>query len=570
MSILASGRLSPTTAHALRAQAAAQIGAGRFLEAERALRIVLAQYPGDAQALHLLGVLALQAGNAEAALAVLLPEARRQAANASVQYNAALALLRANRFSEAESLLRRALELDPELGPAWNNLGNILKAFGEIDPATHCFGKAMTLGPEDAVSQSHALVCAHYSETFTHGQLFEMHRRWAALFAAPHYPASAPLPARPDPDRALTVGFVSPSFNGRIVGQFLRGVLPHLAAHDLRLIAYSATTVGDAVTAELRGSFSLWRDIATSDDEQVARAIRADGVDILIDLAGHTPGNRLLVFARRPAAIQATWLDYFDTTGVLAIDYLITDPGTTPRETAQRFSETPLYLPQTRLCWAPPQFAPSVAPAPFRLRGEVTFGSFNRSDKLSPALLALWGEILRRLPASRLLLKCQAFGVGDVRRHFQERFAALGVSSERIELRGPSSHAQLLAEYGEVDVALDTHPYNGGATTCDALWMGVPVIALRGERMIARQSAAMMDCLGLDELVAGTPQQYVERAVALASDPSRLDAIRASLRSTMAASALTDGPRFASELAKALRQVWRERCKQMVCNQGAH
>ncbi|MBI3148315.1 MAG: tetratricopeptide repeat protein [Betaproteobacteria bacterium] len=552
--------LAPATALALRAQAVVLLGEGRLAEAERTLQVVLRERPGDPEARYLLGVVALQAGNAAAALSLLLPAARANPANALAQYNAAMALVLANRFGEAAQLLRQALTLDPRLGPAWNNLGNILKAFGEIDQATQCYERAIALGPDDPIRQSHHLICVHYSAGFSHEQIFSLHQRWAERHAARHYPPRPPVPTNPDPRRALTIGLVSPSFNGKIVGQFLRGLLPQLHLQGLRLIAYSATRETDDITAAIRASVDRWHDITGLEDAAAAQLVAADGVDILIDLAGHAPGNRLLLFARQPAPIQVSWLDYFDTTGLAIIDYLITDARTTPIDSPQRFSEQLLRLPETRLCWTPPDFAPEVAPAPSTNRGYITFGSFNRADKLNPELLGLWARILERVPDARLLLKGEAFAMTEVRRHFTERFAALGVSSERVEWRGASSHAELLGEYGALDIALDTTPYNGGATTCDALWMGVPVIALRAERMIARQSAAMLDCVGLSELVADTPEQYLEIAVALAGDRARLARMRADLRANMARSALCDTARFARDFAAALRQIWQQRC----------
>ncbi len=557
----AAARLADTTAMALRAQAADHLRAGRLVEAERALQVILRVRADDGEASYLLGLVALQAGNAAAAAKLLLPAAKRLARNAEAQYNAGVALVLSDRFAEAAEHFRRALALDPNLAAAWNNLGNILKAFGEVDEAVTCFERAMALSPGDSVWQSHHLICAHYNPRFSHEQLYVLHRSWAERYAAPLYPAAPAAIDDRDPDRPLRVGLVSPSFNGKIVGQFLRGVLAHLRASDLQLFAYSATVDTDDVTEALRRSVDQWREIVKLDDETAARLIAADRIDILIDLAGHAPGNRLLLFARKPAPLQITWLDYFDTTGLATIDYLITDPRTTPPGSPQRFSEKLLYLPETRLCWTPPEFAPPVSPGPLTQRGRITLGSFNRADKLNPELLGLWAEILARIPSATLLLKGVAYGMLEVRRHFTERFAALGVSSERIEWRGPSSHAELLAEYADLDIALDTFPYNGGATTCDALWMGVPVIALRAERMIARQSAAMLECIGRGDLVADSAEQYVERAVNLATDRARLASLRATLRDAMAGSALCDGPRFAKDVAAALRYAWRQRCQ---------
>jgi len=554
--------LAPTTILALRAQAQADLSAGRLRQAEQALQLILRDAPNDIAAGYALGLVALQAGNAGAAATLLIGAAAQQPGNPEVQYNAAVALVMLQRFAEAERYLRRALELNPQLGPAWNNLGNILKAFGEVDEAYACFERAAALSPGDAVRQSHQLICAHYSRRITHAQMFQLHLRWAEIYASAFYPRFARPMRDPDPERALNLGLVSPSFDGKIVGQFLRGVLPALRETGLRLHAYSATTETDSVTLALRENVHAWRDISRMDDDAASRLIESDQIDILVDLAGHAPGNRLLLFARKPAPIQIAWLDYFDTTGLATMDYLVTDRRTTPEDSPQQFSESLLRLPESRLCWTPPDFVPAVTLPPCQRNGYVTFGSFNRADKLNPELLVSWAEILRRVPGARLLLKGVAFAMPEVRAHFGERFAALGVSLERIEWRGPSNHEQLLAEYADVDLALDTSPYNGGATTCDALWMGVPVIARREERMISRQSAAMLDCVGLGDLVADSPDQYVALAAKLAGDPERLASLRAGLRPAMARSALCDASRFARDFATALREVWRSRCQE--------
>lgn len=557
-------RLSPATILALRAQAQADLRAGRLRNAEHALQLVLRDLPYDEESLYLLGLVALQAGNGSVAADLLLPLAAKQTGSAAVQYNAALALVMRERFGEAARFFRRALDLDPGLAPAWHNLGNVLKTFGEVDQAYECFERAVALSPEDSVRQSHQLICSHYCRNLSHDQIYELHLRWAKTNAAQWYPRAKRIIHDPDPERLLRVGLVSPSFNKAVVGHFLHGVLPGLRFHRIKLFAYSAAAHEDEITSRLRESIDEWRNISQDDDDTAASRIVSDRIDLLVDLAGHVPGNRLLVFARKPAPVQVTWLDYFDTTGLATIDYLITDTRTTPAQTGQRFSERLIYLPESRLCWTPPEFAPDVAVPPSLHKGIVTFGSFNRAEKLHPDLLVLWAEILRRVPGSRLLLKNVAFAMPEIRRHFGERFSVLGVSPERIVWRGASDHEQLLAEYADIDIALDTSPYNGGATTCDALWMGVPVIALREERMIGRQSAAILDCIGLGELVAGTPSDYVNFAVELANDPARLKAVRTGLRPAMAGSPLCDPPRFARDLAEALRGVWRNRCQEVL------
>jgi predicted O-linked N-acetylglucosamine transferase (SPINDLY family) len=333
---------------------------------------------------------------------------------------------------------------------------------------------------------------------------------------------------------------------------------------DLHL--YHAGTARDWVTAELQQAPVQWRSIAELDDAAAAQRIVADGIDVLVDLAGHAPGNRLQLFARRPAPVQVTWLDYFDTTAIATMDALVTDPVSTPPDLvsrgAQRFTERLAYLPHARLCYAPPPFAPAEAPLPAQRAGRITFGCFGRADKMLPEVIALWSLVLAAVPGSALVLKNDACDVAPVRERMLASFAAGGIDAERIVFRGPSTHAEMLAEYAAIDIALDTFPYNGGATTCDALWMGIPVITLAGETMIARQGAALLTAAGHPEWIAADPAAYVRIARDLAAGVPALSATRATLRGELARSALCDADAFARDLHAALRQEWVRWCEE--------
>jgi predicted O-linked N-acetylglucosamine transferase (SPINDLY family) len=357
------------------------------------------------------------------------------------------------------------------------------------------------------------------------------------------------------------VGFVSSSFHATIVGHFFRGVLRALRSRsDIATFLSSSGTESDWLSAELKELSGRWCDVAALDDDAAAARVRTDGVDILIDLDGHAPGSRLLVFARKPAPIQISWFDYFDTTGLEAIDYLITDPVSTPPDAGQRFVERLLFMPTVRLCFTPPPFAPDVAPLPALTTKQITFGCFTRADKIGPNVFAVWARILVAVPDSRLVLKSATFKFPELRHRFQCAFADRGIDPERIELRTASTYEQLLTEYSGVDIALDSFPYNGGATTCDALWMGVPVVARLGDSLISRQSAAMLEAAGLSDLIARDDDAYVHIAANLASDVTRLGALRNDLRPTISASPLFDADAFADALAARLRLVWCEWC----------
>jgi predicted O-linked N-acetylglucosamine transferase (SPINDLY family) len=323
------------------------------------------------------------------------------------------------------------------------------------------------------------------------------------------------------------------------------------------------------MTDALRRLAHGWRDITALDDEAACRQIENDGIDILFDLAGHAPGNRLGIFARRAAPLQVAWLDYFDTTGIATMDYIVTDPVTTPPGSPQRFTETLLCMPESRFCFTPIEDAPEPSPRPSG--APPVFGSFNRLDKINDEVIGAWSQILLRVPEARLVVKNAALSVPDVAARFRLRFAQRGLAAERIDLRPSSSHRDLLAQYADIDLALDPFPYNGGATTLDALWMGVPVLALAGERMIGRQSAAMLSCIGRGDLVANDPDQYVELCVRKAFEVDRLREERVPLRERMRVSALCDTSRFARAMEDNLRSAWRRWCAgQAIAKEQVH
>jgi predicted O-linked N-acetylglucosamine transferase (SPINDLY family) len=289
--------------------------------------------------------------------------------------------------------------------------------------------------------------------------------------------------------------------------------------------------------------------------------VRETRIDILVDLSGHTAFHRLLAFARRPAPVQAEWIGYFHSTGLSSIDYFITDPWTSPAQGGQLFTETPLYLPHTRFCYGPPDYAPEVGPLPARKNGYVTFGSFNRLPKLTDEAVAAWSQILRAVPGSRLVIKSSALSEHLVQSRLLARFAQQGVAADCLDLRTGSNHAELLAEYGDIDIALDTFPFNGGMTTLEALWMGVPVLTLAGETVVSRQSVSALANIGLvEELVFADVAAYIAGAVALASAGERMAALRQQLRPRMAASPLRDAAQFTRDLQALFRRMWQAWC----------
>jgi predicted O-linked N-acetylglucosamine transferase (SPINDLY family) len=301
----------------------------------------------------------------------------------------------------------------------------------------------------------------------------------------------------------------------------------------------------------------VWRDVQMVNDEALAAMIHDDRIDVLFDLAGHTHQNRLLMFSRRPAKVQISWTGYVGTTGLEAMDYLIADQYLIPEGDERYYRERVVRMPHGWLCYTPPSDAPDVVSLPCLTRGLVTFGCFNNSKKISSDTIAVWSEVLRRVPRSRLLLKFKWFDDPDTRQHFWTQFAAHGIEAARVNLKGWSRQADHLSYYGEVDLALDTYPYTGGITTCEALWMGVPVVTRVGTTFAARQSYSHLMNAGLDDLATWSAAEFVERAVSWATDPKRLVLCRLGLRSRVKQSPLCDGPLFARHLQDLIANTWR-------------
>jgi predicted O-linked N-acetylglucosamine transferase (SPINDLY family) len=350
---------------------------------------------------------------------------------------------------------------------------------------------------------------------------------------------------------------VSGDLHSHPVGYFIEGLLAHLDRRRLELVGYPTAVHSDELTARLRRRLDYWKAIVGLSDQAAAERIHADGIDILIDLAGHTAHNRLPVFAFKPAPVQVTWLGYFATTGLSQMDYLLADPVSVPLAHQGHFSETIWYLPDTRLCFTAPQVELPVVPLPALARGgRVMFGNFQNLAKLGDEVLARWAAILAGCPGAWLRLQNKQLADAGVREQLRQRLRSAGIDPQRVAMHGPQQRQAYLAAYGEVDIVLDSFPYPGGTTTCEALWMGVPTVTLAGERLIARQGASLLSAAGLADWVAATPAEYVDKALSFARDLPALAGLRARLRAQMLASPLCDAPRFARHFESALWAMW--------------
>jgi predicted O-linked N-acetylglucosamine transferase (SPINDLY family) len=464
------------------------------------------------------------------------------------------------KFAEALACYQRASELTPQSSGPHNNRGNTLKDLRQLDAAIASYRRALELKPEFAEAHSNLLLALHYQPGVTLAELATAHAEFERQHAAQLAADWSPHGNDRNPGRRLRLGIVSLDLRRHPVGHLMVRAIENLDPSQCEVVCYSHRAGLDAVTDRLRAAAVLWRESGNFTDDQLARQIRDDQVDILVDLAGHTAGNRLLVFARRPAPIQITWLGYLGTTGLRAMDYLLADRCLVPSEAEPYYTERVLRMPHGYVCYDAPVASPEVGPLPAIAAGRVTFCSFNNPSKIGPEVIAAWAAILRRVPRSRLVLKYRGLEQPALQAQFQHAFQEQAVEPDRVELLGASAAGEYLASYHTLDIALDPFPFGGGVTTCDALWMGLPVITCPGETFASRHGLSHLSNVGLRETIARDLDDYVERAVELAADLPRLAAIRAGLRAQMAASPLCDGPRFAADLTALLRNVWRDWC----------
>jgi predicted O-linked N-acetylglucosamine transferase (SPINDLY family) len=381
-----------------------------------------------------------------------------------------------------------------------------------------------------------------------------VHARQFARFVQPHR-------NNRDPDRRLRVGYLSADFRSHAVSRF---VLPMIESHDKKLFevfCYSNVRQPDAVTAKYQSCVAGWRDILQRSDEQAAGQIRQDQIDILVDLSGHTTDNRLLIFARKPAPVQVNYQGYPASTGMETIEYRITDGfADPPGMTESHHTETLVRLDPTNWCYWPAEDAPPVGGLPALSSKSITFASFNNFSKLNDPLFELWMQILESVPNSRLIIKAKALSSATARTRVLGHMAKHGISLERVEMIGWLPNAEHIRLFNRVDIALESHPYHGTTTTCDNLWMGVPVVTLAGRTHVSRVGVSLLNNIGLPELIADSPDGYVQIAAGLASDLSRLAELRRTLRQRMQDSVLVDSRRFARSIESAYRMMWRRWC----------
>jgi len=553
--------LAPQLAAAHDSLGAMLMQRGDIDEAIEAYRRVVELEPQSAHAHNTLGNALNSAGRAGEAVPSYEQAIALQPEFADAWHNLANALRRLGVPTRAVDYAQRAIQLRDDNPSFHNNLGTILADLTQFDAALQSYRFALALDPD--YGESHT--CVLFGQSYVANWSAKTHLADARYFGERMAARAQPYtqwPALEAPSRGgrpLNVGFVSADMRKHPVGYFLECALAHLDRTRIEPIAYSNGLQNDELTARIRPRFAAWRHVADRDDATLAKLIHEDGIDILVDLSGHTAHNRLPMFAWRPAPVQVSWLGYFATTGLAEIDYVLADPHVVPPGEETQYVERIWRLPDCYLCFTLPDEATPVSPLPALANGYLTFGCFNNHKKLNDGVIAVWSRVLRAVPSARLLLKNHQLSEAMIRRDTLARFAAHGIGPDRLMLEGPSPRDRYFAAYHRVDFALDPFPYPGGTTSVEGLWMGVPVLGRRGDRFLAHLGEMVLKTVGLPEWIATDDDDYVARAVALASDLPALAALRAGLRERVVRSPLCDALRFAGHLTTAFEQMWEAR-----------
>jgi predicted O-linked N-acetylglucosamine transferase (SPINDLY family) len=575
----------------------ALLQAGRLGDAAAVFRQILAVQPAHADALHLLGLVAYYEGNYGAAVDLIMTalthhtseifygnlgnafaglgkraaaiECFRQAIALKPGYiqahnNLGNQLRDHGDFAEAVQCFRAVIALKPDYAEAHNNLANALVDLGDLDAAIEAYRRAIALKPGLLEARSNLLFILSYRDDLSQADYLAEAVEFGRIATAQAKPfrdwlvSLTPREGAFDHPRPLRVGLVSGDLKTHPTGHFLESILAHIDRRRIDLIAYPTRRFEDALTARIKPFFSAWTPLASMNDQQAAARIRDDRIDLLLDLSGHMNFNRLPLFAWRPAPVQASWLGYFASTGLPAMDYLLGDPHVLPSDAQTYYTERLWRLPDSYLCFTPPAERVDIGPLPLATQGHITFGCFNHLMKMNDGVIDVWARILRAVPHSRLFLKAKQLDDAPTRETTLARFAARGVEPSRLILEGRSPRAEYFAAYNRIDIALSPFPYPGGTTSVEGLWMGVPVLCRRGDRFLSNICTSMLHSAGLADWIAQDSDDYVAKAVAFAADAPRLAALRASLRATVLASPLCDAARYARHLEAAFQAMWRD------------
>jgi protein O-GlcNAc transferase len=536
--------------------------AGDLNQASNICKKILRVKPNSIDVLHFLEMICCQLGDFDDAIRYIRKEIELSPTNANAYYNLGLTFQNTRQLDEAIACYQKAIQLNPNFAEAYNNLGFAFQDRGQSNEAEIYFRRVLQITPDDCISYGNLLFNMNYNSRHNSQDILSEHLLFAKKFAEPLYSAISPHTNERQPNKRLRIGYLSPDFRRHAVAYFIEPVLVAHNREHFEVFCYSNSLVIDEVSRRIQEYTDQWRTVVGISDAEVTELIRKDKIDILVDLAGHTGNNRILLFARKPAPIQVTWIGYPATTGLSQMNYKIVDNFTNPKGITEKYyTEELVRLPETFLCYLPPSDSPNVVPLPAIKDGYITFGSFNNFAKVSPEILDLWISILKAVPNSHLIIKAKCFSDIGTRDYVMDIFNRKGIITERIELLSwETSMRSHLGIYNRIDIGLDTFPYNGTTTTCEAIWMGVPVITLAGNQHASRVGCSLLSNIGISELIATIHEEYLGIAINLASDIEKLQLLRKSLRDRMSHSPLTDAKRFTANLEMCYRKMWERWC----------
>lgn len=573
--------------------------AGQLSEAEVIYKKILETTPDNADALHYLGLIHYQTGDSESAVTLISKsialnpgnlaycnlgaalQAQGQHDSAIESYLSAIALKpdyaeaynnlgaalqEQGMITQSIKAFQHALSITPDYASAKNNLGNAFLVQGELKKALDCYRDSLSLNNDNLSSHSNLLLALSYYPQCFLKQYYDEACKYGNKVLARARPYTQWHSFSGEyKEKKLRIGFVSGDFKIHPVGYFLESILAYINPEKLELVAYATQLKEDALTTRIKSHFSDWNVIYGVSDEQAAQKIYNDGIDILVDLSGHTSANRLAIFAWKPAPVQVSWLGYFASTGVPGIDFLLTDSISVSESQSKYFSENFWYLPETRLCFTQPDTALIPSSVPAKVNHYITFGCFQNLSKINDRVINSWGHIFKALPTAKLVLRNKQMACLDERKNLLQRLISVGIQAEQITVDEPLEREDYLASYSAIDILLDTFPYPGGTTTCEALWMGVPTLTFFGNTLLARQGASILNCAGLQQWIAKDIDEYVAKAVKCATNIEQLVELRKNLRSQLLETALFNATRFSEQLEEAMSGMWKQRLSEANC-----
>ena len=466
------------------------------------------------------------------------------------------------RLQDAIASYEKAIALKPNYAGVYNNMGNVFKSMGRHNDAFSCYEKATSINPYYHKAYSNIFLALNYLPSTTNAALYKKSKAWAATLE--NKPFNNVFKNQPDDNRPLNIAYVSGDFSNHPVGYFISRVLSSHDSFHFNVTCYSNSERLDETTVLIKNNVKQWRNIAGLSDDEVSKLIKNDSIDILVDLSGHTGNNRLTLFSERAAPVQVTWLGYFATTGLRTMDYILADSVVLPAEEEKFYTEKVRRLSDSYLCFDLPKFKIGIKNPPVMNTGIITFGCFNNYNKINRATIELWAEIMNSVPGSQIFLKQNQYGDSGLRQSVYDVFAANNIENSRVILEGRSSRDVLLKKYQLIDLALDPFPFGGGTTTAECLWMGVPLITMKGDRWVGRVSESILRTIGMSEFVARNNDEYKQIAISLCNDIPQLKYLRSNLRKKLETSPICDGKKYTKNLESEYRSIWKGWCQSNI------